>query len=689
MTLRANAPHANEPQAPARGPLVRDSYLALAFAGIPSRAPPRAPSSPQRGWGTDYTRAPRVTLVACPPVVFQDRPREWKDPSSLPHHLVAQRTPAYAEGVNTAGATSETTRWTGRVGIACLLLVATFLRFHRIDARELWFDENCTFYIVHHLPAWPIDGPPFFQEVGHIPYFALLHLWTHLTTESIFGLRSFSAIAGILTVLAVARLGTSLGGRTVGSIAGLLIAVQPVHIYYSQEARSYAMWMLLITLALHALCRAANDPRRRWWAAYVALAYFAFLTHYYALLWLPGTAAVAMIAHDRRRFWRSWFVANGLLVAACIPVIWLLVIPLSQHGARPWFHHMWQGYPPSLVIPKSLWMMLPSGGYAETCPRLVAATSAFSAPWRTVLEPLLLWGPLILAIGLLATGLLFVDRLVVPSTPLPPWERGEGFAIPPLPPRERGRGEGSSNGLAAKTGGPDRPTARRASAMFIAIALAFLVAAFLNSALLEPTYIVGRYDQAAFPAVILALAFLIDAAARAGTRRSATRAFICGICTLALCACSGLVLLGVDRLPLENRHRALAKQIAAAVGPNDLLISVNKYVLYVLREFQELQFSAEIVSFPPEHDQQLCWMDCADELANPKRIEEGVNTTVLRIQDAMEKGRRVWVIAHGAPAGPRWEIDRRLFAALREINIDARSTDHEEELGLAELVRPR
>ena len=84
--------------------------------------------------------------------------------------------------------------------LVVVAIVAGGLRFHDLDARELWFDENCTFYIVHHLFDWPADGPDLLREVAHLPYFFLLNLWTDIDGETIWGMRSLSALIGALSV---------------------------------------------------------------------------------------------------------------------------------------------------------------------------------------------------------------------------------------------------------------------------------------------------------------------------------------------------------------------------------------------------------------------------------------------------------------------------------------------------------
>ena len=188
-----------------------------------------------------------------------------------------------------------------------VLLTATgaWLRFESLTARELWFDESCTFYAAHRLLDWPADGPDLRKEVAHTPYFLLLHFWLSAFGETAWGLRSLSAVLGCLAIPVLAGVGARFGGRGVGLVTGILAALHPLHIYYSQEARVYTLWALEAALGLYALHIAARALRGRWWLVYGTITWLTVLTHYYTLLWLPGTMAALIVTSDRRRFLRQ------------------------------------------------------------------------------------------------------------------------------------------------------------------------------------------------------------------------------------------------------------------------------------------------------------------------------------------------------------------------------------------------
>ena len=147
------------------------------------------------------------------------------------------------------------------VVVIVILLLATFLRFHNLDAQSFWNDEGNSARLSERSVQLIIEGtasdihPPF--------YYLLLSGWRQLVGDSEFGLRSFSAFAGLLVVagtLALARASFfQRGGAeaqrdkrfvfTAVLLATLITAVSPPLVYYSQEARMYALLALEATLS--------------------------------------------------------------------------------------------------------------------------------------------------------------------------------------------------------------------------------------------------------------------------------------------------------------------------------------------------------------------------------------------------------------------------------------------------------
>ncbi len=139
------------------------------------------------------------------------------------------------------------TRTLYRLALLAILLAAAFLRFYRLDASSLWSDEGNT---------WAMLGRTY-SEIAqaaaadiHPPgYYWLLKLWSGIFGTSAWAMRSFSAVAGVLLVLVVERIGRLLAAERAVKLwlpllAALIAAVNPLLVYYSQEARMYMLLAL-------------------------------------------------------------------------------------------------------------------------------------------------------------------------------------------------------------------------------------------------------------------------------------------------------------------------------------------------------------------------------------------------------------------------------------------------------------
>jgi hypothetical protein len=411
-------------------------------------------------------------------------------------------------------------------------------------------------------------------------------------------------------------------------------------------------------LTVYLLYEAARTSRLRWWVAYAAIAWTTVLTHYHTLFWLPGTVAGVLVAPAPRRFMRQWLVTHVGLALALLPLVWLLIVPLSEGGPKPWLRETWLGYPPVLAVPKSLWALLPSGGYPGYLGALTVAAEAISHRTGLLIRYLVLWG-----------GPAIVATLTL-------------VRIEPL---LRGGRVGHGRIAGGAGCGLNRSLDReRVTFFLLSLTLLFLLMAFAYSAVAGSGYVVGRYDLAAWPTLIIGVAMLIDSVARRAGRTPAKRGLVGVVLTALLAASSVATITGARLVPISNDLTARARQIAATVGPDDLVVSLGMYKWFMTYEWHQLHFSAQVISFPPSHDRQLCWYDAEVELADLTGVELAVAEVTAQITRGLDERRRVWLLAHGEPEGARWKVDRQFFARLRRLGIEVRLQD--EELGLAELV---
>jgi hypothetical protein len=124
-----------------------------------------------------------------------------------------------------------------------LLWLATWLRFHHLGAQSFWNDEGNSARLSERTLQLIIEGTA--SDIHPPLYYLLLRGWRELLGDSEFALRALSAFAGLLVVpLALAgnrQLSIVNRQLSMSLLVGLITAVSPPLIYYSQEARMYAL----------------------------------------------------------------------------------------------------------------------------------------------------------------------------------------------------------------------------------------------------------------------------------------------------------------------------------------------------------------------------------------------------------------------------------------------------------------
>jgi mannosyltransferase len=159
-------------------------------------------------------------------------------------------------------------------------------------------------------------------------YYMLAWGWARAFGTGEVGLRSLSALLGAAIVPVGYLIGRELAGRRAGLIAAALLAVNPMLIWYSQEARSYALLVFFGVLALFFFVRALNTWRGSDLALWALASALALCSHYFAGIAI-AIEAVWLAAVLRSR-WRVVLTAIG-----GVAVVGLALLPLIRAQIDP------------------------------------------------------------------------------------------------------------------------------------------------------------------------------------------------------------------------------------------------------------------------------------------------------------------------------------------------------------------
>jgi uncharacterized membrane protein len=241
------------------------------------------------------------------------------------------------DGVREAVRSRSRTFWI----VAGLTIGAAALRFLTLGSQSYHHDEIVTASRILRDGFWHAMSAVGFSESAPPLYYALAWAWTQLTGTGEFGLRAISAIAGVAMVPVAFLLGAELRDRRAGVAAAALVAVNPMLLWYSQEARAYALFALLTALSALYFMRALDRGRRRDFIAWGIASALAFATHYFAVFPVVAEAFWLLRRRGRDTTPGLWIVGLAGLALAPLAIHQMSIGHAEWIGNFPLVHRLW------------------------------------------------------------------------------------------------------------------------------------------------------------------------------------------------------------------------------------------------------------------------------------------------------------------------------------------------------------
>jgi mannosyltransferase len=222
--------------------------------------------------------------------------------------------------------------------LALLTALGAALRFVSLDLQSFHHDEVITaarvipdsFGDMLHAVKSSESNPPL--------YYVLAWVWSTAFGTGEIGLRSLSALFGTATVLLAYCIGAELSSRRAGLITAALVAVNPMLIWYSQEARSYALLVFFCAASLLFFVRALRTRSGRDLSLWALASALALCSHYFAVFAVAIEALWLLIALRSR-----WRVVLPALAA--VAAVGLALLPLITAQVNP-THIGWIDFTP-------------------------------------------------------------------------------------------------------------------------------------------------------------------------------------------------------------------------------------------------------------------------------------------------------------------------------------------------------
>jgi len=217
--------------------------------------------------------------------------------------------------------------------LAALTLLAGALRLSTLDLQSFWYDEAFTPVHVLHPSLWATLRALVHSENTPPLWYLLAWADSRVLGTGEVALRLPSALAGIATVPVAWAIGAEFdrpSARRAACACAALVAVNPLFVWYSQEARAYALFVLMGALAMLCFLRALSQPTPRRIAAFALSGALAMLTHYFAVFLLIPMAL--WLAYERRTR-RAALPAIGALAIVGVALV-PLISAQGGHGTQ-------------------------------------------------------------------------------------------------------------------------------------------------------------------------------------------------------------------------------------------------------------------------------------------------------------------------------------------------------------------
>lgn len=229
-------------------------------------------------------------------------------------------------GANAEGVVARSTT----LFVAGVTLLGGLLRFATLDAKSFWHDEALTVLGLNHHFGGMLAAIGDTEATPPL-YYALAWLWSKPFGLGEIGLRSLSALVGTAVVPVVYAAGRDLVSRRAGLAAAAVAAVNPLLVWYSQEARAYSLSVLASAVAFWGFIRALDGR-----------------SHGLALWWAGSTVAIlsrylAAPAFVIEAVWLLWYRRSRgselrpVIVASAPPLVaavGLVPLALSQASSK-------------------------------------------------------------------------------------------------------------------------------------------------------------------------------------------------------------------------------------------------------------------------------------------------------------------------------------------------------------------
>jgi len=208
-----------------------------------------------------------------------------------------------------------------------IIILGAFIRLFELGKRPFWWDEQVVFIFVG-----SFLGLNFLSiclnSLSSLPYMISMFLWMKLSGLGLsnflsleFILRFPSFLWGVFAIYLIYLVANALFDRKTAIISAFLFSLSAFHVWYSQEARSYTLLVLLVLLSVFYLLEWVKKNRIIYFYLALVFLLLSILTNFLVILLFLGCFAL-FLSKAYRIFLKKYFY--GILSVISISLILFL-----------------------------------------------------------------------------------------------------------------------------------------------------------------------------------------------------------------------------------------------------------------------------------------------------------------------------------------------------------------------------
>lgn len=191
-----------------------------------------------------------------------------------------------------------------------ILMLGFVLRLISIN-QSFWLDETTSAVVARDMSFGSILS--FVKADFHPPlYYMVLKIWGNVFSFNEVALRMFSVLSALVSIFLIYKIVCQMYSAKAGYLAALLMAINPLHIYYSQEARMYMMEATLVLILIYAYLNLTKNKRCA--IIYTFSAVFLAATDYLPCLIFPAIFLYSYLSNKDKGWWKHFLILHIPLV---------------------------------------------------------------------------------------------------------------------------------------------------------------------------------------------------------------------------------------------------------------------------------------------------------------------------------------------------------------------------------------